>query len=155
MSFRVTNSFIWTLIVGTLFISCDAESEDREKLVYAFQENFGFTPPNSVKDIKLKNWGLYDATAHWMAFTYDSNTLSRIIAHDQPLKVASNNSSEFFEIVKAIEKNAHHPKWLGLPNVETELIYYKRNFLNHSYSEYYLWTNKEAQMTFFYVHYFD
>lgn len=30
-----------------------------EKLISSFESNFGFIPPNSVKEIKLKNWGLY------------------------------------------------------------------------------------------------
>ena len=146
-----------TFTIVTLLTSCGGsiESQDREELISSFEDNFGFNPPNSVREIKLKNWGLYDATAHWMAFTFDSNVVSKIIARDQPLKIAMNNTFEFSEIVKEIQKNAHNPKWLDLPDVGTDQIYYKKNFLGHSFSEYYLWTDKENEMTFFYVHYFD
>jgi hypothetical protein len=53
-----------------LLISCGGsyESQDREELVYSFEDNFGFKPPNSLKEIKLKNWVLRDATVHWMGF---------------------------------------------------------------------------------------
>jgi len=145
------------LTLSTVLTSCGGsyESEDREKLSSSFEKNFGFKPPNSIKEIKLKNWGLYDAAVHWMAFTYDSNVLSKIIVHDKPLKIASYNSSEFLKIVDEIRKSKHNPEWLDIPGVKTERIYYKRNFLTHTFSEYYLWTNKESKMTFLFVHYFD
>jgi hypothetical protein len=157
MTLRKPISFFWTLTIVALLISCGGsiESQDRAELISSFENNFGFKPPNSVKQIKLRNWSLYDATAHWMAFTYDSGVLSRIIAHDQPLKIASGNTFEFLEIVKEIQKNAHNPGWLHLPGAGTDRIYYKKNFLDHTFSEYYLWTGKENEMTFLYVHYFD
>jgi hypothetical protein len=140
-----------------ILLSCGGsiESQKRDELISSFKDNFGFEPPNSVKEIKLKNWGLRDASTHWMAFTYDSNVLSKIIVHDQPLRIASSNSNEFSKIIKEIQKSAHNPDWFELPGIETEKIYYKKDFLNHTFSQYYLWTNKRSGMTFLYVDYFD
>ncbi len=141
----------------SLFISCVSsyESQDREKLISSFEDNFGFKPPDSVKEINLKNWGLYDTTVQWMAFTYDLNTFKKVTIHDQPLNIALNNTSEFYAIIEEIQKSVNNPDWLDLPNKDTNQIYYKKDFLDHTFSEYYLWTNKETKMTFLFVHYFD
>ncbi|MBC3758047.1 hypothetical protein H7U19_06500 [Hyunsoonleella sp. SJ7] len=151
------NTFLksWVLFIFLFSYGCAFESQNREKLVSSFEDNFGFKPPQSVEKIKLKNWGMYDTEVHWMSFTYDSEVFSKIIAHDQPLNVAEKNSSEFLHIIEELKRDAHHPKWMQIPNENTELVYYKRDFLDHTFSEYYLWVNKETKMTFLYVHFFD
>ena len=157
MNRRTIINIIGILTLTIIFISCGGsyESEDREKLISSFQDNFGFKPPSSVEKIKLKNWGLYDTDVHWMAFTYDSIVMEKIIAHDQPLDIAFKNSSEFNHIIEEIKKSVNNPKWLELPNAGTERIYLKKDFLDHTFSEYYLWTNNESRMTYLFVHYFD
>ena len=80
-----------------------------------------------------------------MAFTYNSDVLDEIIFHDQPLNIAQKNTSEFSEIVKKIKKSVNNPEWLELPNNTTEQIYYKEDFLDHTFSEYFLWTNKNSK----------
>ncbi len=145
------------LILTFSFESCGGsyESENRDKLISSFEDNFGFQPPNSVEKIKLKNWGLYDTDVHWMAFTYDSSVMEKIIAHDQPLNIALNNTSEFKEITENIKKSVHNPKWLELPNSSTKQIYFKKDFIEEkSFSEYYLWANPESGMTYLFVHSF-
>lgn len=144
-----------TLFIFLISYSCAIESENREKLESSFKENFGFKPPKSVEKIKLKNWGMFDNKVHWMSFTYDSKVLGKIIAHDKPLKIAENNSSEFKIIIEELKKDAHHPSWLIIPNDKTERIYYKKDFLDHTFSEYYLWTDKQSKTTFLYVNFFD
>ncbi len=146
-----------TLIIVFTLISCGGsyESENREKLISSFEDNFGFQPPNSVEEIKLKNWGLYDTDVHWMAFTYDSSVMEKVIAHEQPLNIALNNSSEFKQIIESIKENVHNPKWIELPNDNTKQIYYKKDFIEEkTYSEYYLWINLESKMTYLFVHSF-
>jgi hypothetical protein len=143
------------LLILILSYSCAYESQNREELESSFEDNFGFKPPETIKKIKLKNWGMYDTQVHWMSFSYDQKVLKKIIAHDQPLNVAENNSSEYQDIIKNLEKDVHHPKWLKIPNKNTDRIYYKKDFLDHNFSEYYLWTDKETEMTFLYVHFFD
>ncbi|WP_299436643.1 hypothetical protein [uncultured Maribacter sp.] len=141
----------------TLFISCGGsyESENREKLISSFQDNFGFEPPKSVEKIKLKNWGLYDTDVYWMAFTFEPTVMEKIIAHDQPLEIALNETSEFNRIREEIKKSVNNPKWLELPDNNTQRVYYKMNFIERkSFSEYYLWTNMESQMTYLFVHSF-
>jgi amino acid transporter len=81
--------FTWRIDVFT------AETSDREKSVGAFEDNFGFKPPNSVKEIKHKNLGIYDTDAHWMAFTYDSVVLYKILIHDQPLDTTYLGSAKY------------------------------------------------------------
>jgi hypothetical protein len=135
--------------------SCAYESQNREKLESSFKDNFGFKPPNSVKKIKLKNWGMYDTQVHWMSFTYDSKVLDKIITHDKPLNIAEKNSYEYQNIIGDLEKDVHHPDWLIIPNDNTDRIYFKKDFLDHTFSEYYLWTDKQTEMTFLYVHFFD
>jgi hypothetical protein len=135
--------------------SCAYESQNREKLESSFEDNFGFKPPESVKKIKLKNRGYFDFQVHYMSFTYNSNVLKKIIAHDQPLKIAESNNTKFGIIIEDLEKDASPPSWLDLPNKNVDRIYYKNDFLDHTFSEYYLWNNKETKMTYLYVHFFD
>ena len=80
------------LLILLISSSCAYESQNREKLVSSFEDNFGFKPPESIKKIKLKNRGYFDFQVHYMSFTYDSNVLEKIIAHDQPLNIAENNA---------------------------------------------------------------
>ena len=144
-----------TLLILLVITSCAYESQNREKLVSSFEDNFGFKPPESVEKIKLKNYGIRDAQVHWMSFTHDSKVLGKIIAHDQPLNVAESNNVKFGNIIEDLEKNVNNPKWFKIPNENVDRIYYKNDFLDHTFSEYYLWNNKETKMTYLYVHFFD
>lgn len=54
-----------------------------------------------------------------------------------------------------MKKNANTPGWLQLPGKETEQVYYKKDLMDHTFSEYYVWTNKQRSMIFLFVHYFD
>ena len=131
-----------------------AESTDREDSVPAFQSNFGFEPPQTVEEIKLKNFALYDASVHWMSFTYDSSVFEAIIIHDQPLLIARPNSNEHSDIMMQFsDKNPNAPDWFVVPSSNSTTIYYKKDFLNHSFSEYYLWHTDD--MVYLMVHYFD
>lgn len=151
----IKTGVLFTLLV--LMVGCwgSYESQERDKLISSFVDNFGFKPPASVKEIKMKNWGVYDATAHCMAFTYDPAVFSRIIANDKALKTVSHNSPAFSAITEEMKKNTNIPGWLQLPGKETEQVYYNEDFMDHTFSEYYLWTKKESGMTFLFVHYFD
>ncbi|WP_299673497.1 hypothetical protein [uncultured Tenacibaculum sp.] len=144
-----------TLLSLLTFYSCAYEAQNREKLESSFENNFGFKPPESIKKIKLKNWGMYDTQVHWMSFTHNQTVLDKIIAHDQPLNIAEKNNEEFKHIVEELQKGTHNPKWLKIPNDKTDKVYYKRDFLDHTFSEYYLWTNSETGMSYLYVHFFD
>ncbi|WP_255497862.1 hypothetical protein [Flavobacterium sp. I3-2] len=87
--------YVFSIITTSLvLINCGGsiESVERDELISTFESNFGFSPPKSVKEIKLKNWGLYDTDVHWLAFTYDSIVLSKIISNEQNLSVVLNNS---------------------------------------------------------------
>ena len=141
----------------TLFLCsrCAYESKNREKLISSFEDNFGFNPPESIKKIKLKNRGYFDFQVQYLLFTYDSNVLEKIIAHDQPLNIAESNNAKFGVIIENLEKDASPPSWFDLPNKNVDRIYYKNDFLDHTFSEYYLWINKETEMTYLYVHFFD
>ena len=145
------------LNILTLFLcsSCAYESKNREKLISSFEDNFGFKPPESIKKIKLKNRGYFDFQVQYLLFTYDSNVLEKIIAHDQPLNIAESNNAKFGVIIENLEKDASPPSWFDLPNKNVDRIYYKNDFLDHTFSEYYLWINKETEMTYLYVHFFD
>ena len=76
----------------------------------SFEDNFGFKPPSSVKEIKLKNWGYYNTSVHWIAFTYDPIVLNKILVHDQPLDIALKNSFEFSGIIEEIQNCVNNPK---------------------------------------------
>lgn len=135
--------------------SCAYQSQNREKLVSSFEDNFGFKPPESIKKIRLKNRGYFDFQVHYMSFTYDSDVLEKIIAHDQPLNIAETDNAKFGIIIEDLEKDTGLPSWFDVPNKNVERIYYKSDFLDHTFSEYYLWTDKETEMTYLYVHFFD
>lgn len=152
-----TKNFLLGLIsVAFVLLSCSAETTDREKSIGAFQDNFGFTPPESVKEIWHKNFSMRDAFAHWMAFTYDSIVFNKILTHDQPLDTAFIGTTKYGEINLSLKEGcANCPDWLELPNVNTSKIYFKKDFLNHSSSEYYLWVDSKEKMVYLEVSYFD
>lgn len=132
------------------------ESTDREDLVSAFESNFGFKPPESIKEIKVKNFGIYDSNVHWMAFTYEPSVFNQILAHDQPLEVAYNNTPKYKTIIRKLKENCSNcPNWLEIPNNNVSNIYFKNNFLKHSSSEYYLWIDNKEEMVYLEVSYFD
>ncbi len=143
------------LIILLISYSCSYESQNRKKLESSFEDNFGFKPPKSIEKIKLKNRGYFDFQVHYMSFTYDSNVLEKIIEHDQPLNFAENNNAKFGNIIEELEKDTGLPSWFDLPNKNVERIYYKNDFLDHTFSEYYLWTDKQTEMIYLYVHFFD
>lgn len=133
-----------------------AESTDRKELLEAFHSNFGFYPPESVKEIKVKNVFIYDASGHWMAFTYDPGVFDRVMAHDQPLQVASAGTREFDRIIKdAYLKNQNRPDWAVTPEGRAIRIFFKKDFLDHTFSEYYLWVDSTEAMVHLHVSYFD
>ena len=135
--------------------SCAYKSQKREKIESSFEDNFGFKPPESIKKIKLKNRSYFDFQVHYMSFTYDSNVLKKIIEHDQQLNIAESNNVKFGSIIEELKEDAGFPSWFDLPNKNVDRIYYKNDFLDHTFSEYYLWTNKQTEMTNLYVHFFD
>lgn len=53
------------------------ESEDRADAIPVFKSNFGFSPVESIKDIKFKYFGFRDGTAHWMQFNYSPDVLKK------------------------------------------------------------------------------
>ncbi len=136
-------------------LSCAYESQNREKLESSFKDNFGFKLPESIKEIKLKNRSYFDFQVHYMSFTYDSIVLEKIIDHDQPLNIAERNNVKFEHIIEEMEKDSGIPSWFDLPNKNVDRIYYKNDFLDHTFSEYYLWTDRQTEMTYLYVHLFD
>ncbi len=146
---------ILVLILNLTFNSCGYESQNREKLISSFEDNFGFKPPESIKEIKLKNRGYFDFQVHYMSFTYDPNVLEKIIENDQPLTIAERNNAKFEHIIEELGKDTGIPNWFDLPNQNVDRIYYKNDFLDHTFSEYYLWTEKQTEMTYLYVHFFD
>ena len=148
--FLIALFFTWRIDLFT------AEASDREKSVGAFEDNFGFEPPNSVKEIKHKNLSIYDTDAHWMTFTYDSVVLDKILIHDQPLDTAYLGTPKYGEINFALRQGcANCPDWFELPNTNTPRIYFKENFLQASFSEYQLWVDKKEKMIYLHVYYFN
>ena len=142
--------FLWKIdLIG-------AETSDREKATVAFKENFGFEAPNSIKEIRVKNYFMYDASAHWMVFTYDSIVFNKILRHDQPLNIAYSGTQKYKEIDLSLKQGCTNcPSWLELPGNNTSKIFFKKNFLQHSSSEYYLWVNRNEKKVYLEVSYFD
>ncbi len=133
-----------------------AESTDRAELVEAFHSNFGFYPPEQVKEIKVKNIFIYDASGHWMTFTYDPVVFDRIVEHDKPLQAAAAGTREFEAIVNdAYLKNQNRPDWAISPEGRASRILYKKDFLDHTSSEYYLWLDSAEALVHLHVSYFD
>jgi len=58
------------------------------------------------KKSKLKNRDYFDFQIQYLSFTYDSNVLEKIIAHDQPLNIGESNNVKFGNITKDLEKDA-------------------------------------------------
>lgn len=134
----------------------ESESTDREDLVAAFESNFGFTAPESVKEIKVKNYAMLDASGHWMSFTYDSLVFQKIVEADTVLKLADQNSSEFTEAMRETkEGSVNAPEWFDPLSERHMNVYFKKDFMAHTYSAFYLWRNKESNCVQLYVTYFD
>lgn len=142
-------SVIWSYDIFT------AETTDRQKAAEAFHSNFGFYPPSSVRDIKVKNIAIYDAVGHYMSFTHEDWVFADVLAHDSPLLTAPANSPEFKAIEADYEKDANRPEWAVLPAGRTQVIHYKKDFLRHSSSDYYLWVDTVGNMVHLRVSYFD
>ncbi|MFM7023232.1 MAG: hypothetical protein ACKOXB_09655 [Flavobacteriales bacterium] len=147
-------SIIFSILIWTIDPST-RETEDRESSVQAFSSNFGFNPPEAVKEIMHKNQSVFDSHLHYMCFTYDSISFQKILAHDQPLDTALRPSRIFYSKVESAKKHTNTPDWFTCPDSKIEKIYFKENFLHHSHSEYYLWINRQTNMVYLYVTYFD
>lgn len=142
-------------LICLLFLSCASESSNRNKTAIAFEDNFDFEPPKEIKEIRVKNFALRDAFGHWMAFTYDENSLQRILKHDQPLKVAKKGTKEYREFLEELSKGANIPRWFDVKKSSPGQIFYKKDFLDHSFSEYYLFLDQSYEMVYLHVGYFD
>lgn len=146
-------SVILTIVFGLMayaigsYSMTSQESSSREELVPVFERQFGFTPPNSVKEIKAKKFALYDAEAEWICFTYDSIVLNTIIKKDELLTLASIKSKKA-GILRGLRKNKHRPDWLELPDVETATIYFKQGYLERIQSDFYLWVNQDKTIIY-------
>ena len=146
----IATIFIWKIDIA------GKETTNREYAAGAFEDNFGFRPPDSVKEIKVKNYNMRDAFAHWMAFTYDSAAVTKILRRDSPLDSAYFGSNAYQEIRLSLHEGcANCPGRLKLPDSNTSKIFFKKGFLKHSASEYYLWVNSKEKMVFLEVSYFD
>ena len=147
--------FLATLFVWNIDLFA-AESENRDETIAAFESNFGFNPPSSVKEIKVKNFGIHDSDVHWMAFTYESTVFKKVLSHDQPLQIAEKNTQKYNELLGNLKKGcANCPSWLKLPDNDTSRIYFKKDFLDKTFSEYYLWVDSKEEMVYLEVSYFD
>lgn len=146
---------LFAIGVGSINLT-GSESTDRKDALEAFHQNFGFYPPDEVTEIMVKNYTMYDASGHWMAFTYVPQVFDAIVEKDQPLEVANANTAEFTSIVQdAYLKNANTPDWAVAPQGRATKILFKKNFLQHSFSEYYLWVDSTEAMVHLHVSYFD
>lgn len=160
MAFAVYCALSTIFIIATCFLwkidFAGGETTDRSKAIGAFESNFGFKPPSSIKEIKIKNYSMYDASVHWMAFSYDSVIFHRILNHDQPLDTAFRGTQKYSELKISLTESCENcPDWLQLPNIYTDKIFLKKNFLSHSSSEYFLWVNTKERMVYLEVSYFD
>lgn len=134
----------------------EAETTDRHESVEAFRSDFGFDPPPEVEEIMVKNITIYDACGHWLAFTYVPRVFDAIVEYDQPLQVAYANTAEFNAIVKEVYlNNANTPDWGASPQGRASKILFKKDILQHSFSEYYLWVDSTESMVHLHVSYFD
>lgn len=141
--------FIWSFDIFT------AETTDRLEAAEAFHFDFGFYPPSSVRDIKVKNTVIYDAASHYLAFTYEDWVFYDVLMHEHPLQTAKASSAEFKAIQADYERDQNRPSWAELPAGRTNAILYKRDFMRHSSSDYYLWVDTLEGMVHLRVSYFD
>ena len=99
---------------------------------------------------------MVDATGHYMVFTYDSLTLKKILKKDSPLeKIVSGTYHHKMKVNELNEKDASRPAWFSKPTNQIDTIYFKKDFLDHNYSDYHLWVNKKQNMIYLTVSYFD
>lgn len=148
--FAVITFILWNIDLS------GSESSDRNDTSAAFQSNFGFPPPPSVEEINVKNFFLHDASVHWMRFTYDEAVWNQILRHDQPLDTAERGSAFYGErMIELRQSLTNAPGWWNLPSIDVPFIFYKKNFLNHSFSDYHLWADPKKRLVYLQVSYFD
>ena len=147
--FIIATYFVWT---NNPLI---AETTDREKGAVVFEEDFGFKPPNAIKEIKVKNYTIYDSSVHWIAFTYDPTAFNKVVRHDAPLDIAYLGTQKYREIDSTLKDGCGNcPGWLELPNNNAPKIFFKKDFLKDNSSEYYLWADTAEKMVYLEVSYF-
>ena len=147
-----------TILLPLLVLtSCGTvESDDRDECAPAFKKLLCFTPPTTVTEIRHGYFYLRDADAHWMTFTNDPNALKTLANHDMELRLATQDREKHKEIVAYFKKESpNRPEWFLTPDEETGTIYYKEDYLDHTFSEFFLWIDEKTDKVFLHVHYFD
>lgn len=148
--FGLVTLFLWNLDLTS------SESEDLVDTARAFESNFGFPPPASVEEIKVKNFQLHDAYIHWMCFTYDQPTFSAILLREKNLDTALVGTDQYRNLMISLrESMTNAPGWWALPSPGAKRIFHKQNFLDHSFSDYCLWADTASRLIYLQVHYFD
>ncbi len=144
-------------LIAFLFTSCGpVESSDRDECAPAFERLLGISPPESVTEIRHAYYYIRDADAHWMTFTNDPVFIDSLIKRDTELRFAKAKSAKHNEIIREFEKgNANRPNWFKTPNKTTGTILYKEDYLDYTFSEFFLWKDNETNKLFLMVHYFD
>jgi hypothetical protein len=147
-----------TIFIALLVLqSCGyEESDDRDECAPAFKRLVGFTPPSSIKEIRHGYFVFRDGVVDWMEFTYDKEVMELLFKHDTALRIATSDTEAHNAILKRYEKeNPNAPSWFIPPDRNTSPIYHKEDFLDHTFSEYYLWIDHEAKKVVLHIHYFD
>ena len=144
-------------LISLLFAGCGpVESNDREECASAFKRLLGIEPPETITEIRHAYYYFRDADAHWMTFTNDPTFIDSLIKKDSELRFAETQSSKHREIIRGFEKeHANRPNWFKIPRETTGTILYKEDYLDHTFSEFFLWRDEETNKLFLKVHYFD
>lgn len=121
-------SFICTAI---FLNGCAGSSEptQRAELENGFSDEFGFKPDTNIAEIKCKVVQVGDTWSRWMRFTYDSNTVVKIIANGfKPVtdELLKDNVHSLWEA--AIDKpSPNAPAWWKKPTQVVGVTYFKEN----------------------------
>lgn len=126
-----------------------SENEDGKESEVQFKNNFGFSPPTSVKSIKYKYSGV-DIIDYWMAFTYDSATFEKILKNDQSIDSVTFGTEKYNELYSDLTyENKDQPNWFKEPNTNTKKIFHKENYIKSSQqSSFCIWVNENESTVF-------
>ncbi|MFK7746958.1 MAG: hypothetical protein AB8B65_01075, partial [Kordia sp.] len=92
------------------------EPKSKQQLAEAFEANFGFKPPKSIKEIKFQQREIYDTTIIWLAFTNDLIVLEKILRKDESLQVMTKKTPIFHYTIENIKETYNIPKWFKFPS---------------------------------------
>jgi hypothetical protein len=116
-------AFAIVFLIGS---GCAWQSEltDRGDLEQAFAEEYHFTPPASVTDMRCKIVNIGDSWSKWMSFTCERATFDRIVADGFAHATGSETTRGGMWSAALTDKGPNVPAWWRNPTDPERIVAY-------------------------------